>query len=336
MSFRLMAATVLATVAVLALVVGRAHADGPLPPGACETHGAAGLIYETGVNCRTVEVDGHPRRYVVYVPERRLPASPVVLMFHGTGGDGEQFLRISGWREQADRTGLIAVFPTGLRYRVEESGLLKTKWHDFDLEEDITDERPPGYPEDAPMPADDVGFVDRILADLDSRLPIDRRRIYASGFSNGAGFSARLSVDRSTRIAAVAYSGGGLGEEQVPERPVPAYVTVGTSDDHALEDTGLAELPLDPIEILSSPVIAPLLDVRLAALGLDPDLYGAIAETRSTLLRWPAQGTGERGALLQFRMIARLEHRYPNGDNNPAGFEAAPEFWDFFREHPLP
>jgi len=336
MSFRLIAVAALATVALLALAVGRAHAADPLPPDECDTRGEAGIAYETGVNCRVVAVDVHPRRYVVYVPSRRLPEAPVVLMFHGTGGDGEQFLRISGWREQADRTGLIAVFPTGLRYRIRETGNLKTKWHDFDLKEDILNERPPGYPEDAPMPADDVGFVDRILADLDSRLPIDRRRIYASGFSNGAGFSARLSVDRSTRIAATAYSGGGLGEEEVPERPVPTYVTVGTSDDHALEDTGLAELPLDPIEILSSPVIDPLLDIRLAALGLDPDLYAAVAEPRSTLLRWPAHGTGPRGALLQFRMIARLEHRYPNGDNNPAGFAAAPEFWDFFREHPLP
>ena len=43
-------------------------------------------------------------------------------MFHGSSGTGEQFLRTSGWREQADREGLIAVFPTGLRYRVLESG----------------------------------------------------------------------------------------------------------------------------------------------------------------------------------------------------------------------
>ena len=46
---------------------------------------------------------------------------PLVFMFHGTSGDGERFLRISGWREQADATGLVAVFPTGLRYRMLKS-----------------------------------------------------------------------------------------------------------------------------------------------------------------------------------------------------------------------
>jgi polyhydroxybutyrate depolymerase len=339
MSIRLTAIAALAAVAALALTAARADAagNGPLPPGSCETHGRAGLAYAPGVNCRFVEVDGHPRRYVVYVPERLPGPAPVVFMFHGSTGTGEQFLRISGWREQADRTGLIAVFPTGLRYRVLESGRLSTKWNDFDLAEKIDlEERPPGYPEDAPMPADDVGFVDAMLEDLDARLGIDRERLYASGFSNGAGFTARLSVDRSTTFAAVAHSGGGLLIDQVPERPVPSYITLGTLDDRVLEDSGLPELPLDPVEILSSPIIEPPLSARLASMGLDEDRYGAIARRDSTLLRWPATGTGPRGAVFQFRMIAGLQHRYPNGDNNPAGFAAAPEFWDFFRQHRLP
>ena len=232
MSIRL---TVAAALAALALAPAAAAADGPLPPGSCETHGAAGLAYETGVNCRFVEVDDHPRRYVVYVPDRRLPEAPVVFMFHGSSGTGEQFLRISGWREQADRTGLVAVFPTALQYRVLESGFRVTKWNEFGLRAKIDPhELPPGYPEDAPMPADDTGFVDAMLADLDSRLPIDRHRIYMSGFSNGAGFAARLSVERSTRVAAAAYSAGGLSgakSRTAPCRPTsrPARSTTGSS-----------------------------------------------------------------------------------------------------------
>ena len=54
-------------------------------------------------------------------------------MFHGSTGTHTQFLRISGWREQADATGLVAVFPQGLRYRVLDSGRLSSKWNSFDL-----------------------------------------------------------------------------------------------------------------------------------------------------------------------------------------------------------
>lgn len=326
MSTRLLATAALATVALLALLATQAEARA-----ACDTRGQAGTQYETGVNCRTVEVDGHARRYVVYVPARRLPAAPVVFMFHGTSGSGEQFLRISGWREQADRTGLIAVFPTALRYRVVESGRRVTKWHEFGLGDKITDERPPGYPEDAPMPADDVGFVDAMVADLDDRLPIDRRRIYASGFSNGANFAARLTVDRSNRIAAAGYSAGGLEGVHTPDRAVPTYITVGTRDDRLLARTGLAELPLDPVAILAEPVLGSFLDTHVATLGLDPGDLDTTTRPRSTLIRWPP-----RDAQLQFRMIARLGHKFPNGDNNPAGFAAAREFWKFFRAHPLP
>jgi hypothetical protein len=117
---------------------------------------------------------------------------------------------------------------------------------------------------------------------------------------------------------------------------VPTYATLGTRDGHVLEDTGLAELPLNPVGILTSPIVDPFIDLNLATLGLDEGDFGAIARPRSTTLRWPATGTGPGGALFRFGMLAGLRHRYPNGGNNPAGFEAAPEFWDFFLHHPLP
>ena len=250
-------------------------------------------------------------------------------MFHGSSGTGEQFLRTSGWREQADRAGHVAVFPTGLRYRVLDSGLRVTKWNDFSLAGEVDlEELPPGYPESAPMPADDVGFVDLMLADLDAGLPIDRKRVYASGFSNGAAFAARLSVDRSTRIASAAYSGGGMTEVRSPARPVPTYVAAGTLDDRALEGTGLEELPLNPVEILASPVVRPFIDLHLATLGLDPDLFGAVARPQTTSLRWPGVGSGPGGAVLRFGMVGGMRHQYPD--------QLVPEFWEFFRDHPLP
>ncbi len=334
-------AVVAAIAASAALAAPAAARESPLPPGECVTHGAAGVPYDVGVNCRTVEHDGIDRRYVVYIPRQRPVTgdrAPVVMMFHGSSGSGEQFLRISGWREQADRTGLIAVFPTGLRYRVLESGRRSTKWNDFGLPAAVDlEERPRGYPEDAPMPADDVGFVDAIMADIDARLPVDRHRVYASGFSNGAGFTARLSVERSNRIAAVGYSGGGLPAAQdAPARAVPTYATLGTRDDRVLEDTGLTALPLNPVEILTSPVLGPFIGHHLATFGLDEDRFGAIARRRSTTLRWPATGAGPGGAVFQFGMLGGLRHRFPTGGNNRAGFEAAPEFWEFFENHPLP
>ena len=335
--------TLVATLAAAALIApASASAQAPAP--SCVTDGEAGLAYQAGINCRTVEVDGHPRRYLVYVPNRR-PATgaraPVVFMFHGRSGTGDQYLRISGWREQADAVGLVAVFPTGVRYRDLESGRVETGWNKFGLEDEVDlSERPDGYPPaPAPWPADDVGFTDAMVADLQARLPIDRHRIYASGFSNGSGFTARLAVERSTVLAAAALSGGGLPLARPPQRPLPMSSTLGSVDGKILEHTGpppLTELPLDPVALLAEPTIGSVLDAQVAALGLDENDFGVTSEPHSTSFRWPATGSGPGGGLFRFAILEGVGHQYPNGLNNPAGFASAPAFWAFFSAHRLP
>jgi poly(3-hydroxybutyrate) depolymerase len=324
---------VLATALAGLAAAGEAQAQSPPP---CP---AAGTPYHAGVNCRLISVEGFPRRYEVYVPQTAPVTGsrrPVVFMFHGSSGTGEQFLNHSGWREQADATGLVAVFPTGLRYRVLDSGRLTTKWNDFDLAGQVDlEEKPAGYPEDAAWPADDVGFVDAIVRDLDGGLPIDRSRVYASGFSNGAGFTARLAVERSRVLAAAAMSGGALAAPHEAARGVPSYLTVGTLDDRVLEQTGpppLASLPLNPLELLALPVVQRTLDAHLQTLGLPAGDVGIERNPHSTELRWPATGGN---TTLRFGVLEGVQHEYPNGAN-PAGFRAAPEFWDFFAAHPLP
>ena len=84
------------------------------------------------------------------------------------------------------------------------------------------------------------------------------------------------------------------------------------------------------------PVVDETLDAHTATLGLDASLYGAIAQRDSTELRWPAVGEGPGGGVFRFTLLKGLEHHYPHARNNDAGFEAAPEFWEFFRTHRLP
>lgn len=301
---------------------------------------AAGAEYHAGVNCRLVGVQGYPRRYEVYVPRTRPVTGrlrPVVLAFHGSAGSGKLFMRRSGWRNQADATGAIAVFPTGARYRVLDSGNLSTKWNDFDLVNRVSlDEKPPGYPEGADWPANDVGFVDAMLSDLEAKLPIDRSRVYATGFSNGAGFTARLAVERSRVLAAAAMSGGALDAPHPgAERSVPSYLAVGELDDRVLEKTGpppLAALPMNPLELLAVPVVNQTLDAHLQTLGLAKGDVGIERRPHSTSFRWPAAGGN---SVLRFGVMEGVEHEYPNG-RNPFRFRAAPEFWTFFAAHPLP
>ena len=215
-----------------------------------------------------------------------------------------------------------------------------THWNTFTLASEIDlGIRPPGYPAGAPWPANDVGFADAMVADIGAGLPIDRRRIYSSGFSNGAAFTARLAVERSRVLAAAAFSGGGLHTAQAPARPIPMYAAVGTLDDRVLAQTGpppLTALPLDPVDLLAVPVVDSVIGAHLGTLGLDESDFGAVGDPHLTTLRWPAVGTGARGAVFRFAAIDGLGHHYPRAGDSPSGFAAASVFWTFFQEHPLP
>ncbi len=318
-----------------------ALAAGALAPAAASAAPACapvGTPYDLGANCRTVEINGYPRQFIVYYPERFTEngGRPVVFMYHGSGETGEYFLRMSGWRQLADATGLIAVFPTGLRYRDLDTGGPTTKWNDGGLASQVDlSVQPPGYPASAPWPADDVGFTDAMLSDLEAELPVDTQRVYAAGFSNGANFTARLAAERSTVFAAAGISAGKLQLPEVAARAIPTIMAAGSLDDRILAQTGpppLTELPMDPVDLLAVPTVADTIDTEADLLGLDPDDYDTLTASHATELHWPASGN----ALLRFMLIEGLQHRWANGSNNPAGFRAAEEFWRFFEANPLP
>src|SRR3954447_8458432 len=120
-------ATLAGALAAAALAPSAASAAPVCPP--------AGTPYVYGANCRTIDGDGYPRHFIVYYAERFVEhgGRPVVFMYHGSGETGDYFLRMSGWRQLADSTGLIAVFPTGVPYRASDPGLRPPKGNEGTL-----------------------------------------------------------------------------------------------------------------------------------------------------------------------------------------------------------
>jgi polyhydroxybutyrate depolymerase len=80
---------------------------------------------------------------------------------------------------------------------------------------------------------DDVGYVRALVADVGRRIGVDPKRVYATGFSNGAALAHRLACDAADVFAAVAPVSG---ENQAalggctPSRPVALIVIHGTLD----------------------------------------------------------------------------------------------------------
>jgi len=175
------------------------------------THAAAADLVR-----RTFTVDGIEREALVSVPaKKRIPSAgaPLVFVFHGHGGTSRnasrQFSTHTLWPEA------IVVYPQGLKTpgAITDPEGAKTGWQR--------------------MPRDqgdrDIAFFDVMLASIGERTPVDRRRVYATGHSNGGAFTYLLWRVRHNAFAAVAPSSA-YARSAAGLKPLPAMHIAGEKD----------------------------------------------------------------------------------------------------------
>lgn len=145
------------------------------------------------------------RSYYVKEPDGWDGASPlpVLLHFHGWMRQGSLIVkhqRISG---ATRRRGVLLLAPNGHR---------KT-WDFWDAD------------------TDDVAFAAAVIEDAAKRYPIDRSRIYVSGYSYGSAMAWRYACENGDGIAALlAISGTLRQDEPCPQAPQEVRHVHGTAD----------------------------------------------------------------------------------------------------------
>jgi len=136
---------------------------------------------------------------------RRAPV-PLVFAFHGFSQEKDGFARYTRLDRLAQREGFILVYPNGVG----------RQW----------DQRGRGNP--------DVAFFDALYRYLAARYPIDRARVYATGFSMGGFFTNLLAAQRSEVLAAAAPHSGWIGRWAAgginARRKYPVLVIQGGAD----------------------------------------------------------------------------------------------------------
>jgi polyhydroxybutyrate depolymerase len=346
-----------ATLALTGALAPAAQATLPNPwPGGvhCTSKSGLGHAYRVGANCRQFSFGGYDRRFVAFVPLRaklrmaRHERVPVVAMLHGSSGTGEEFFNHSGWKETARREGFIAVFPTGLEYWVDTQGPihLSTKWADYNLLDDIDETHTP--PAGGIAPADDVGFLRAVGADVAASARVNRHRIYLSGFSNGGSMCLRAALELSGTLAAVGCNAGTLHAVHpvTAGRPhIPVVLTIGSLDDRfitALHDAGadpsLTELPMNAADLIQLPGVPSFVSTQTASFDLtdQPDVRRNGPRVVNVRYDDPAGGVAGTSQL-QLMVLKNVEHEYPTATNNPPrNFKMADILWAFFAAHPKP
>ena len=152
-----------------------------------------------GDHTRTLKVGDLDRKYMIHISKQydsKTPM-PLVLSFHGGGGNAESMVRFCGLNDKADEAGFIVVYPSGTG-RLEK--LLTFNGGNccgYAMQNNV----------------DDVAFVRALLDDLATVANIDSKRVFATGMSNGGIISYRLASELSDRIAAIAPVGGPMGTE---------------------------------------------------------------------------------------------------------------------------
>ena len=165
-------------------------------------------------NQRTFEVEGTQRTAVIYEGEGKTKKSPVVLVFHGHGGNVRNAQRRlnfhDAWKEA------IVVYLQGIPgvVGITDADGTKNGW-----------QKNPNELNDR-----DVKFVDAVLLQLAKDYQIDEKRIYAVGHSNGSRFVNVLWAMRGEKFAAfcgVAGPGGQMISRAVPRS---MWMSIGEND----------------------------------------------------------------------------------------------------------
>ena len=93
-------------------LIGIACVAGSIVASAVAASAASGTLTR-----RALSVKDMNRTYVQYVPRNLKPNSPLLFVFHGSGGDGQGMREITGeeFDELADANSFVVIYPDGFQ-----------------------------------------------------------------------------------------------------------------------------------------------------------------------------------------------------------------------------
>src|SRR5882672_1563337 len=177
---------------------------------------AAEPIGEARQNVGTV--GGRERTFIEYAPKTLKPGAPLLFVLHPSGGDASSMRDYSKYEfdELADKYGFVVVYPDGY----------ENTWNDC--------RGGSPFPSKA-LKIDDSGFIEALIAHEVDAHQIDRKRVFAAGWSNGGQLAYRLALEHPEDFAGVAAISASLPVKEnldcgQVDKPIPVMIVNGTAD----------------------------------------------------------------------------------------------------------
>ena len=178
----------------------------------------SGKTAKAGKQNMSVTVNGKKRTFIMYIPNSYKGDKPVPLFvdYHPVMGSGSGQFNDTKYRSLTAKEGVISLYPDGTKSA--DSRKMGPGWNVG-----------PCCSDD-----DDVKFSREMIAAVEEIACIDKKRVYAAGFSMGGGMSNHVACFMSDIYAAVAPAGMDLNTTNSakcnPERPISIIMFRGTSD----------------------------------------------------------------------------------------------------------
>lgn len=273
---------------------------------------------------QTLSHGGLMRSYMLRLPPGPLPADkrPLVIVLHGGGGNAENAEAMSGFTAKAAQEGFIVAYPDG-------SGRMKDRLLTWNAGHCC------GYAMQNRV--DDVGFINALIDRLLRDHPVDEKRVYATGISNGGMMSHRLGIELAPRFAAIAPVVAGLfGDEKTPVQPVAALMINGMLD-KSVPYRGGAPGGRFPQAWDGTPVKPAVAQAEFWAKANRCPAAPVVEERGMVLSRQYRCPGGKNVELL---LLKDTGHTWPGGqrgfrgaDDPGTSLHATDVIWDFFRTH---
>jgi polyhydroxybutyrate depolymerase len=273
-----------------------------------------------------ITVDGRERSYIIYLPSgyNNKGNLPCIFMFHGGGADAESMFSGTSFGTIAERDKIILVSPQGI----------SNSWNDGRT----TEANKQGV--------DDINFIRVLVNEVISKYPVDSKKIYATGISNGGFMCSRIGCELSDKFAAFAAVAATMGESIPysscnPTNSMPCIYIHGTADPVIPFDGGVPPFPSTQSPIVShyqviSKWVANNQCDTIPQVNSLPD----IANDGTTVQEKKYSG-GKNGSVVISYVINNGGHTWPQGQQYlPESIigkvcmdmNASQVIWDFFKQ----
>ena len=266
-----------------------------------------------GTTMQKITSGGHSREYLMHVPPGYdgRTRTPVVMMFHGLGGDPKTVVEATEMTKRADADDTILLVPLG-RGDVAH----------WTFRTPATD------------PDSDLSFVHDLVTRIQRTGCIDDSRIFSAGFSNGSALSLALACDGTTKFAAYAAVAGPYYEPKCDDAPPASIIyfhgTADTTVPFGGAETVIGQLP--PVNDTMS---------KWATRGRCPS--SGASTTADDEVHHFAWRSCKGGTEVDIYAVVGGVHGWPGGGPMSPGrtsrtkdspVDATALLWEFFKQHP--